>query len=368
MNATMIKRILFLLLVLLILNVQAFSDIDLGGYYRSDLIYIQNNNIWNPINNLNRLRLKFDYKPNDTVLFHLEPQYIAMSGFKDFPVEGASDLKKITIERAYISLNYPSFELITGKQRIAWGTAYMINPTDVFNPFSLTLTDEEKQSVESIRGIYHIGYASSIDMVIVSSSIEAERKWAIRGKTNISLYDLSLSYVYLGKEQGHMVGTDFSGELMDLGVRGEFAAFTPWEDDPYMDFSIGSSYTFDNGVGIDCEYYNNGRGKSKSSKYDYISLLSGDITFLARHYLYLTSNYMINEIESVNGVLIWNLIDGGLLVYPSYTYNIMENVDLSFEAILYSTSSGSEWNFPDNIDPDGITGSNMYFIRLRYSF
>ncbi|MFC1559965.1 hypothetical protein ACFLZ2_00315 [Candidatus Margulisiibacteriota bacterium] len=360
---------MFIILLLFSLSCcPAFSEIDLGGYYKSDLIYIQNRSVGSPINNMNKLRLKFDYQPDDRTLFHIEPQMVAMSGFSDFPIEGASDLDKLSWERAYLSLNYGTFDLIGGKQRIAWGTGRVWNPTDIFNPFSLTLADEEKQGVDALRVINYLGAASNIDAVVLSATSEAQRKWALKTKTNYLNYDLSVSYINMGEGQGYMIGSDFAGEMWDFEVRGEFAGYTPGSGEAYLNFCLGGGYTLDNGLGIDIEYYNNGLGKSDKSDYNFNALFSGEATFLARHYLSCSTSYMINELETIRGAVIWNLVDGGLLLYPSYSYNLFEDVDLSFDAILYSAASGDEWNPGLVVDPTGFIGSNLYFVRVRYSF
>jgi len=366
---------LFLIFIMFMSADPSFAEVNLGGYYRTDLIYLQNNTIGSPVNNMNKLRFKFDYRPDESTLFHLEPQYVVMSGFKDFPIEGATGLDKVTWDRAYLSINLPSYDLTGGKQRIAWGTCYVWNPTDIFNPFSLTLTEDEKQGIDALRLIYHMGTASFFDAVYVPNRPDGDEKWAIKYKTNYFNYDLSLSYINMGQgpatplsRQGQMAGFDFSGEGLDLGLRGEFAAFIPPSGNSYVDYSVGVDYTFDNGVGVDLEYFNNGRGRSDKADYDFNAMLSGEVSFLARHYASFSVSKMITEIEQVRGAVICNLVDGGLLLYPSYSYNLMEDLDLYIEAIFYSAEQGDEWSPDPAIDPLGIIGSNMYFVRLKYSF
>ena len=103
---------------------------------------------------------------------------------------------------------------------------------------------------------FPLGDLSGFEGIILTdeefSNLNKSKK-GIKGKTNIGMYDLSLSYVALGDE-GFQFGFDTAGELMGLGVRAEAAWINENADDDYSTQAVlGWNYTFENGLGIDME-------------------------------------------------------------------------------------------------------------------
>ena len=85
-------------------------------------------------------------------------------------------------------------------------------------------------------------------------------------------------------------------------------------------------------------------------------------------YYYLGFNKMLNEIMMLNLSLLMNADDLSHIVYPSYSWNVHQNVDVSFDLMLVGGQPGSEYQPTDVIDPTGFIGSNIAFIRTKYSF
>ena len=63
-----------------------------------------------------------------------------------------------------------------------------------------------------------------------------------------------------------------------------------------------------------------------------------------------------------------NLDDSSRIIYPAYSRNIYEDIDLSLEAMFQSGEDGSEYHPTSVQDPGGFLGSNIYFLKLKYSF
>ena len=85
-------------------------------------------------------------------------------------------------------------------------------------------------------------------------------------------------------------------------------------------------------------------------------------------YYYLGANKMLDEITNIKVSLLFNADDLSHIFYPSYSRNVAENLDWSFEAMFTGGEPGSEYKPTDAIDPSGFIGSNIIFSRLRYSF
>jgi len=179
--------------------------------------------------------------------------------------------------------------------------------------------------------------AAGIDTYIVTGKPWEETKKGIRGRTNLGMFDLSASYVDLGSG-GFQLGLDTVGELFDFGVRGEIAMILPGGADRYFQTVLGSNYTLENGWGLELEYFINGKP-------------------LGMDYLYLGTNKILDEISGVRYSLLLNADDLSFIFYPVYTRNLIENLDMSLEAMLRAGAEGTE--FMD---------SNLVLARMRYSF
>ncbi len=347
----------------------AFAELEVLGFYDNYLVGVALRDGRTMMGDLNRLRLRIDYAPLQSTNFHLEPEYNLLIKSQDIPVSGISGLDQLVWDRAYLKIYFPLADLTLGRQRIAWGAGYLWNPTDVFNPFTLSFAVEEEQESEpeAVRLEIPLGVASGIDGYVVTGYEWTETKKGIRAKTNVGLYDLSVSYVDRGSGS-FQLGFDTTGELFELGVRAEIAMISPSDANRYFQSVWGWNYTFENGWGIDMEYYNNGLGKRNKDDYDWNALRDGEITQLGMDYFFFGANKMLDEITNIRFSLLTNADDLSFIFYPSYNRNISQNVDLSLEALLSFGEKGSEYNPTDVQDPDGFMGSNLFFLKLRYSF
>ena len=77
---------------------------------------------------------------------------------------GVTDLDQLVFDRAHLKYRADSWSLTVGKQRIAWGTGYIWNPVDIFNPYvlSFAVRDEDKANVNALRWEMPLGEAGGI--------------------------------------------------------------------------------------------------------------------------------------------------------------------------------------------------------------
>jgi hypothetical protein len=351
---------------LLIIPVQA---LELGGYYENNAIVLVKRTGGSVIGDLSRLRLKFDQKIGDNAALHLEPHYNLFIKSENIPLSGVNDLDQLVWDRVYLKLYSEVANLTVGKQRIAWGSGTIWNPTDIFNPFvmSFAVKEEETTNVQAIRVEAPIGSMGGIDGYILTDTPWAETKKGVRAKTTIALFDAALSYVDLGNGSTQ-IGFDCSGDLLDAGVRNEIVLRSPAGGSAYIQSVWGMDYTLDNGIGLNAEYFFNGLGEKNKDNYNWLSLANGNISQLGMDYLFLSANKIIDEITNVRASLICNLDDLSYIIYPQYSRNLSQNVDLSLEGMWLAGPDGSEYNPSGILDPQGFGGSKMGLIRLIYSF
>lgn len=139
-------RIVFILCFLGCVAVSAqASDVDIGGYVLTDWRAATRDGriFWNE----NRLNLELDVSPTgDTHLF----ANVWVRGFGETEARSSADLLghdrgtlnpwDLVLREVYVDLYAflsPNLDLRIGRQRIAWGTADEINPTDNLNPDDL---------------------------------------------------------------------------------------------------------------------------------------------------------------------------------------------------------------------------------------
>lgn len=337
--------------------------LELNGSYENDaLLGLKRGD--NPIaGDLNRLRLKINAELRSNLRLYLEPRYYLFPASQTVTLTGASQLDRLVWDKVYLKVNLPLASVTLGKQRIAWGTGYIWNPTDVSNPQTLSFAvgEEDETNVEAVRVEVPIGEASGIDGYVLTGGEWSNTQKGIRVRNNIGLFDYSLSYVDLGTSS-FLLGFDTAGELLGLGVRGEIAYRSPAGSNAYAQSVWGADYTFENGTYVNLEYYNNGLGKKNKDNYDWATSIRG------MDNLYFGASKIMDEITRISGSAIFNLNDYSFLIYPSFSRNVAENVDLNLEAMVLGGEEGSQYYPPAANDPTGFGGSKIGLIRVKYSF
>jgi len=176
------KRIkLFQLLVLLILtsgiaNAQEANSLKLSGELLTDqrfLLKSPNDWAWNE----NRLTLNLDKRVTGNSKFYSEI-WLRNIGLPD--INSSSDLYNkgiidpynLEVREAYVQLNgflTKSLDLSIGRQRIVWGTADKLNPTDNLNPLDLEdiLDFGRRRGSDAINLNYYINNDFSLQGVFI---------------------------------------------------------------------------------------------------------------------------------------------------------------------------------------------------------
>jgi len=363
------NKFIVAIIIILISTANSFAQLDFGGYYKNDLLHLIKKDGSSISTDVNKIRLKIGYELSPEIYFHLEPEYVNFIKTEDIPLLGTSDIDRIIFDRGYARISIPQADFVIGKQRIAWGTGYIWNPTDVFNrfAFSFAIAEEERRGVKAIRASVPLDALSGVEgVVLVGKNWEIAPK-AVKGFANFANYDLSLSFVDYC-DGGSQFGFDAVGELFGLGVRSEIALINNLDIDAYAQIVLGWNYTFENGVGIDMEYFHNELGKTDRSEYDWNAIFAGDIYSLASDYVYFDLNNMLDELTTIRLDLILNIVDGSNIVYPSFSRSLSDNLDMSIEMMLRNGVDGAEFTPNDTQDPTGVIGANLFFWKFRYSF
>ena len=354
---------------LVILGQTASAELKIGGYYKNDGILVLTRSGQGIIGDLNTLRLRFDANVLPNAKLHLETQYATLFKTQTMAISSVSSLDQLVWDRTYLKFALPLADVTVGRQRVAWGTGHLWNPTDVFNSFTMSfaVSEDERSGIEAVRVEVPLGVASGIDLVAETGKTWEGAKKGLRYKTNVGSYDYSLSCTDIGTD-GYQVGVDLAGEVYEFGVRSEVAMVVPEASNRYFKSIWGVGYTLENGWGLDLEYNFNGLGTKNKANYDWTGLLAGTVSQMAMDYVYFGINKSFDEITSFKTALLVNADDLSFLVYPSFSKNLSDNLDLNVDALFQMGQSGTEYKPNDTQDTTGFLGANMGLVRLKYSF
>lgn len=292
------------------------KKVDIGGFIELDKHFALDEEKKGRDNTFVRAQpeLKSDISNNIFVLASLDLR------FYDFPkAEGrwVEDLEveypiDISFWEAYVELNgtlSENIDLKLGKQRIAWGAADKINPTDNLNPddFSDFFGFEEKIPNWAAKATYYLDdfnlvgvWVPFMEPVLLprggattffgedAYSLETPGRQIENGMFAIKLSgfmfnsDFSFSYfrgwddlpLEIGRDTNdkliagfsklQAVGMDFATEYRSVGYWAEGAVFFPEEikskgdtilsNDPYFPLVVGVDYTFKSGIYLNAQY------------------------------------------------------------------------------------------------------------------
>lgn len=254
---------------------------------------------------------------------------------------------KVILDRALVKAYFKYFDLFIGRQMIAWGTGYAFNPTDVWNSKNPLDPDAPKVGVTALRLEIPLGSLSRISIIASPGKDIDNSSGGIRYKTNIAGFDLSFSAVrlmnadrqILGLPPKMIFGADMAGQIGDVGMWTEIALKNPVYpglkytdfDSCYLQADIGVDYTFTNGLYVMVEYYFNQLGQKKASDYnsiDLINLFTGDMSGLARNYLFAGLRFDAIKRFIFSAFTLSNLTDHSVMLIPSVEYSLSDNICL----------------------------------------
>lgn len=397
----MIRNILiglFMILLFIYSPVPAvgLSDISCGGQVATYIEKEQDGNY----GFLNELKLKFDtgtFNYNG----HLESSIVfndpEFKNLNDFSLES-----QFNLEQAYLDFWFPEGEIKIGKQRIAWGSGYFFNPTDLINPIKEGQRVEmnPRESSNSIYGSYYLGN-STLEGVMVTSfqpvgpendteatsaareyspfltgkvkipeSFSEEMEYALKYATVVNNYDLSLLYyqgredypVMTGIQTGNVIfnypekdvfGIDLAGTIGEVGVWGEAAHSSPEIGDSYLQYIIGADYTFKNGFHLLGEYYHD----------DSLSNFIPDQDVKLKDFIGLAGDFNLTDLIKVSGSMFIPFESNFYLVNGEVIYSIAQDVELKSGFNQALNEEGTIFEGDNSIFP---VKDNIYLQVIYY--
>jgi len=246
------------------------------------------------------------------------------------------------LDRALVTVNTSLADTYVGRQAVAWGSARVINPTDVLAPFSFDALDvEDRRGVDAVRIRIPLGLMGELDggLVFGDDAHFRNNAFFLRAKTYHARTDISA--IVTGFRRHLMLGIDITRPIGGAGCWLEAAHVLVGaledgyrrNDLDYFRITTGFDYVLRDGTYLFCEYHYNGAGydADRLQVSDLLSpaYLDGSVFLTGKHYLCPGITHPVTPLITVSGQMLVNLSDPSLFLAPGAEYNIAENIYLS---------------------------------------
>lgn len=225
--------------------------------------------------------------------------------------------------RAWAGLENERGVVRAGRQRIAWGTGKIWNPTDVLNPYDPTTVERtERRGVDALYARAGVGALGQAELAWAPGDSWVEHALLARGRANWHGWDGALLAGKIpGSTASFVLGGDFAGTVLDGTAHGEAGWFNPVNGNPYWKLGLGYDYNFVDGDALVVELYHAGNGNTDPRRYDFSALRAGREQGVAQNYAGATFSKDLTPLIKVEAASLVNADDGSTLAYPSLSWN-----------------------------------------------
>ncbi len=375
------------------------------------------------------IRLKADWEPSERLSFHMEvrsagryggdneyalyehygiPAYLAIA--LGNPAASPGDLYpyedfhwSLAVDHAYGRANFGPFDLAFGKLPIAWGTAYVFNPTAKAYPAAgLDFGSEETPGILALAPSLALGRGFAVQAYLafqersrrnpstMDEGDPANLPFGVKVSAVLGSFDLSASFfrevVYYETlsgtaafERRTYAGLDFAGGIGAVGLYAEAALGLPSgvaggtgpEDFDLardLEAAVGFDWTVP-GAEVDLrgEYYYRGAGADDEGGYDVSEILNGRSFVLGRHYVFLYASRIFADYWTPTLAVLVNAGDGSWLLLPELKWDAASDLEVKLSAMLPFGSGGSEFGGKRDLSAYGLGVIDLIFPAITAS-
>ncbi len=241
--------------------------------------------------------------------------------------------------RAWVGLEGDFGVVRAGRQRIAWGTGKLWNPTDVLNPYDPTSVErDERRGVDALYARAGVGALGQAELAWAPGDVWVDHSLLARARANWEGWDGSLMGGKIpGSTASFVLGGDFAGALLQGTAHAEIAWFNPEYRTPYWKAGVGYDYNFASDTNwtwlkdaaFVFELYHAGNGRTDPLRYDFAALRAGREPGVAQNYAGATFSKDLHTLVKLEAAAIVNADDGSTLAYPSLSWNAVPDLWLT---------------------------------------
>ena len=405
------RKILALIIYLMTTPLVGIADTEfqVGGYYKNFFTTFNSPIPDAPMMGVvvNRLRLNLSYAPTDALSFAFAYDFtprvqdpslfsesliavgIASSRYrvadldspiypgKDEPVGSVGISQNLDRAAVQFSTDFADFSI--GRDAIAWGSARIINPTDIIAPYTYDQLDtEDRVGVDAIRVRIPIGVMGEVDTGYIFGNNFNFGKSAVFLRTQLNAVETDFSILLMEFQRDLLIGLDITRGIGGAGfwLETAYVLTTPFDDlpdaaDNYLRTSVGLDYSFGGETYTFIEYHFNGAGAKSPENFltnlEQPAYTRGGVYLLGTHYLAPGISHQLTPLISLSGQILFNLSDPSTWVAPQIAYNVAEDIHLSVGGFL---SLGKRPKNTDSTELQSEFGSypNLFFSSFRVYF
>ncbi len=405
-----IRKIVMLIVCLLtVLFVKiANAELQLGGYYKNFFTAFNPPSTSEPMMGavVNRLRFNLSHTPTDLLslafaydfaprvqdpsLFTESPFAVGIASSRyrliDFDSRiypGEDDLIGSVgiyhnIDRASVQFSTDFADISIGRDAIAWGSARIINPTDIVAPYTYDQLDtEDRVGVDAVRIRIPVGILGEVDTGYIIGTDFNFNKSAIFLRTQLNAVETDFSILLLEFQKNLLLGLDIARGIGGAGFWFETAyVFAEPFDGPntsenYLRASVGLDYSFGGETYTFVEYHFNGVGTNKPENFlantIQTAYTQGGVYLLGVHYIAPGFTHQLTPLISFSGQLLFNLSDPSAWIAPHIAYNIAEDIHLSVGS-FFSFGKRPENGEATQLQSEFGTYPNLFFTFFSVYF
>ena len=387
----------------------ADAEFRVGGYYKNFFTVFNSPFPDAPLTGVvvNRLRFNLSYAPTDSLsydfaydftprvqdplLFSQSPIAVGIASSRyrgadlDSPIYPRTDESVGSVgiyhnlDRASVQFSTDFADFSIGRDAIAWGSARIINPTDIIAPYTYDQLDtEDRVGVDTIRVRIPIGVMGEVDTGYIFGDAFNFDKSAVFLRTQLNAVETDFSILLLEFQRDLLVGFDIARGIGGAGFWLETAyVFTePFDDGSdawknYLRTSVGFDYSFGGETYAFIEYHFNGAGVQNPENFltnlEKPAYTRGGVYLLGVHYLAPGVTHQLTPLISFSGQMLFNLSDPSTWIAPQIAYNVAEDIHLSVGGFI---SLGKRPKNGDSTQLQSEFGSypNLFFSSFRVYF
>ncbi len=274
--------------------------------------------------------------------------------------EGGSHRWRHRLYRAIASFDWGGGVVRLGRQRVAWGSGRIWNPTDRFNPVApLALEPAEKIGVDAGAVSFRVPPFAALELVAGPGRGERNvtRKVALRWRDTIAETDYALLAGRIGDED--LIGVDLTTNLYGGGARLEMAQSWPDTGRDFQQISGGYDFTltngaFPNGLYLLFEYFYNGAADGSAPS----AIPSDRLETRRRHFAGFAAGIDATPLWRIDGLVLADFEKHSYALAPSLTWSAAEEIEAVFALQFFAGDPASEYG----------DGEHILFSRIEVFF
>ena len=291
------------------------------------------------------------------------------------------------LDRAFLTFSPDFGDIYVGRQPVAFGSARVINPTDVLAPFTFDELDvEDRIGVDAVRAKIPIGMLSEFDAGAVFGEDFETDKSAVFVRTKFYVAETDITLIAMDFRDNLLGGIDVVRSIGGAGVwlEGAYTFVGMFDDrDTDQDFlrvSTGIDYFFDIAGGLTAfiEYHYNGASEGKPEEYinqtDKTAYQEAGVYLLGQHYVTPGMAWQIRPLVALSGSVLWNVEDGSAYLSALIEYNAAEDLYLGIGAGISAGEESStlidDASGEISLAPKSEFGlyPSLYYTYIRFYF